>query len=497
MTILNAKADTIGTRGSCSPDAITRCRRHPLSELGSLALGSLALGSLGFGSLGCASDGVDLGGGMLAQDLSGSSRCLDTTIVEDNVRVTTQEELAALEGCEEIRGDLNIQMFADADLAPLHALRVVEATLTIGSSTQDLLSSEQYSDQDLLQQIEDREAPLRGQWLASLAGLESLELIGSLHVFHTAITDLLPLARVRRIGGGVSAMTVWSAPPGDVYLYGNPRLEDLNGLDGASGVQQLQLVANASLQSLDGFAPEPVFQILNVGDCLALVNIDALANVTGIQMLNLDGTGLVDLDALSTLQDASDSLFVQNNPALVDASGLGNLVQSQSVLFSNNAALKVLPVFSNLSFIPDILTIRDNPELEELNLDFAFALPMSLDVGGELYSLGTDLINIGSNAKLRRVTFAPVSSEVVGLHAAQVVRLEQNPSLAQLDFGGLQRADLLYIAQNTALTEVILGDLATVDKLVVTNNPSLDASVFDPVRTFERTSSGNASEAAP
>jgi hypothetical protein len=496
MTILNAKAHTIDTRGPCSAAAVTRRRLHRFrSGLGSLVRGSLASGTL---ALACTSDGVDLGGGMLAQDLSGGSRCQDTTIVEDNVRVTTPEELAALEGCEEIRGDLSIQMFADADLAPLHALRVVDATLTFGSSAQALLTAEQFSDEALLQQIEEREAPLRGEWLASLAGLESLELVGSLHVFHTGITDLLPLVRLRRIGGGVSGRSLIDTQLGEIYFQGNPELQDLAGLDGARGVQQLELVANASLLSLDGFAPEPEFQVLNVLDCPALADIDALANVTSIEILSLDGTGLADLGGLSALAGAWGSASVLNNPALVDASGLDNLVQSQSILFSNNAVLKILPAFSSFSFVPDIITIRDNPELEELSLDFGTALTVSAGVGiDEYYALSADIIDVGSNAKLRRVTFAPLVAEFFGLQAVQLVRLEQNPSLARVDFGGLGRADVLSIDQNPALTEVLLGSLATVDRLVVTNNPSLDASAFDPVRTFERISRGNASDAAP
>jgi hypothetical protein len=180
----------------------------------------------------------------------------------------------------------------------------------------------------------------------------------------------------------------------------------------------------------------------------------------------------------------------------VDAGGLGNVRQSLSVLFANNAALKILPAFSSREFVPDIITIRDNPELLEVNLDFGFASTRSVVVGGEPYALGADVIAIGNNAKLRSVTFAPFVSEIFGLHAAQIVRLEQNPGLVHLDFGGLQRADILSIDQNPALTEVLLGELATVDTLRVTNNSSLDASVFDPVRTFERTATGNASDAA-
>jgi hypothetical protein len=466
--------------------------RRPLPWLGK-ALGPLAIGSSSLVSFACASEGVDLGGGRLAQDLSRGSRCLDSTVLDGDVRVTSQEEVAALEGCEEIRGELNVQLFADADLSPLHALRVVDSTLVLGSSAQALLSPDELSDPELVQQIEERELALRGQWLSSLAGLESLEIIGGLGVFETAITDLLPLAGLRSIGRSVSG----TLSSGEIYFFGNPRLRDMTGLDGASGVQQLELVDNAALQSLDGFAPEPVFEVLNVFNCPALADIDALMAVTGIQIVNLENTGVTDLNALSALEGAFDSLYVIDNVSLVDASGLGNVRESRSVLFQGNTALRILPSFSSYDFAPDLIIIRDNPELEEVDLDLRLALASSVEVGDEFQPLSMDFISVSNNAKVRSVTFAPFVSDVFGLHAAQIVRLDQNPSLTLLDFGGFERADVLFIDQNPALTEVILGSLATVDTLEITDNPSLDASVFDPVRTFERISTGNANDLAP
>jgi hypothetical protein len=236
----------------------------------------------------------------------------------------------------------------------------------------------------------------------------------------------------------------------------------------------------------------PTLAVVNVMDARALTDIDALAAVKNIDFVNLDGTGLIDLDAFSTLESADSSLFVLNNAALVDATGVGNIQSSQSILFDSNAVLRTLPAFSSVNLLPDLVTITGNPELEELSLDFAFATSQGFEVGEEYVPLSMDLIRIGNNAKLRSIALATNFAEVFGLHAAQIVALENNASLTQVDFGGLQRADVLSIDQNPALAEVVLGDLDTVDSLRVTGNAALDATVFAPVRTFERRSSGNA-----
>jgi hypothetical protein len=447
---------------------------------------------LGALALGCTSEGVDLGGGLSTQALTSDSRCADSPVIEDNVRVTSQEELAALEGCEEIRGDLSIQLFADADLAPLSALRAVESTLVIGSSAEDLLSSEELEDEALLQSIADREEQLRGTWLTSLAGLESLESVGGLLVGQTGVVDLAPLAQLRRIGGGASAPALAGFEPGELYLFDNPLLRDLDGLENASGVVRLEITFAPALESLGALPLGPTLAVFNVLDAPALTDIDALATVKNIDILSLDGTGVTDLHAFSALESADSSLFVLNNAALADASGLGGIQQSQSILFDNNALLKTIPTFSSLNRLPDLVMIKGNPELEQLTLDLELTTTNGLEVSGDFLSLSMGILQIQNNAKLRSVALAENFSESFGLHAAQIVTLDNNASLARIDFGGLQRADVLSIDQNPALTEVALGELATVDSLRVTGNAALDASVFAPVRTFERRSSGNA-----
>jgi hypothetical protein len=447
-------------------------------------------------SLGCTSDAVDLGGGVVTQELSSGSRCAESPIIDDNVLVTSQEELAALEGCEEIDGELNIQMFADADLTPLHELRAVASTLVLGSSAQNFLSEEDFQNAELLQAITDRESPLLGTWLDSLEGLESLERVGGLMIADTGLTDLAPLAQLERIDGSASAPSLSDYSPGELYLLRNPALRDLTGLEGASGVRDLELYFNEGLLSLSGFVPGPTLHFLDILDTPSLTDIDALANVTSIGGLVLSGTGLADLDALSALATI-DSIDIENNPALADVSGLDNLQGSGQVVFSGNAALKALPSFSKFYYPPLTVTVTDNPELEELNLDLQLSNATFVEVGSGLHVSSTELIRVVNNAKLRSVVFAPSVGEKFGLKATQVVALEKNASLTRVDFGGLQRADVLSIDENPVLSEVTLGDLANVDSLEVTDNPALDASVFAPVSTFERTSSGNAAELVP
>lgn len=129
MTSSNVHLARPSACGSLAP--VPRRARFRLNAPRGVLLRALALG--------CTSEGVDLGGGLSTRALTGDSRCVDSPIIEGSVRVTSQEELAALQGCEEIRGDLEVQLFPDADLTPLGSLRVVESVLVLGDSALDLV----------------------------------------------------------------------------------------------------------------------------------------------------------------------------------------------------------------------------------------------------------------------------------------------------------------------------------------------------------------------
>jgi len=69
----------------------------------------------------------------------------------------------------------------------------------------------------------------------------------------------------------------------------------------------------------------------------------------------------------------------------------GGVLQSQSILFDNNAVLRRLPAFSSMNMLPDLVTITSNPELEELRLDFALASSIGVEVGGEILPMPAPL----------------------------------------------------------------------------------------------------------
>src|SRR3954451_9495408 len=92
----------------------------------------LGFASLCVCALACGGNGVSLGSGEPGVQSTPNPACVDG-IVHDNVTTTSQTEIDALEGCEEINGDLWIVGFAGIDLRPLHALRVVHSNLTVGA----------------------------------------------------------------------------------------------------------------------------------------------------------------------------------------------------------------------------------------------------------------------------------------------------------------------------------------------------------------------------
>jgi hypothetical protein len=459
-------------------------------------LGCGAITSLAALAIGCSSDGVDLGGGLLTQTLERGARCQDSTLVEGNVFVANQQDLEDLEGCEEIRGDLTIQMFADANLTPLHALSVVDGGFKLGESPINALSDEQRADSEIVNETVLLEGALRGTWLATLEGLESLERAGALALMDTAVRDLLPLSQLRGIGGAsVSPDSIFQS--NELVIQGNPLLRDLTGLERVRGVTELQIGFNGALESLAGLTLGPELTLLSVFEEPALTDIDAVSTVRAVGALALNTVGVTHLDALSGLQVVEREISIANNPDLVDVTGLGNVQQAEFLELLNNATLERLPSFRSYFVPPDIIFIADNPELEELTFDFFQSSTDAFLVGEELISISTGGMTIRNNAALRRVAIPAAPNESLGVSSMQVVAFERNPSLAEIDFGGLSRADLLTILQNPALGRVNLGDLARVDTLQITDNPALDTSVFDPVSTFERIESGNAPIATP
>jgi hypothetical protein len=432
----------------------------------------------------CGREGVDLGGGSISQTLARGERCAASTALEEDVVVSGQQDLDALAGCEEIRGNLIVRIFPGADLTPLSSLRVVEGQFALGVE-QDWDSILGFLISDRL----DTELELiRAGWVASLDGLQALERVGALFLRGLPDADLTALSSLRSVGGNLAG-----GFRGQVFLQQNQNLHDLAGLEGVAEIRGLVITLSPELVSLNGLDAS-LLQAVSLYTSPKLSEIGVFAPLTGLDSLTLFEIGVRDLDAFSELQSVSTALYVSGNPALVDASGLGGLLAAEQVAFLDNPELVTLPSFVQFVTQPSTISIQNNSKLGSVVLDFANALTTTYNIGGfpaeevddAPFELGMDVIDIRNNASLQSIAIP------AGLTKALLVLNTDNPSLTSIDLGSLRELGQLSIDANDVLATVDTGALERVDVLQIRDNPRLSPAVFDAVQTFSREISGNA-----
>ncbi|HTV19296.1 MAG TPA: hypothetical protein VMG12_11510, partial [Polyangiaceae bacterium] len=173
----------------------------------------------------------------------------------------------------------------------------------------------------------------------------------------------------------------------------------------------------------------------------------------------------------------TNQLSVDNNTALLDASGIGALGSATELTIAANPLLRVFPALPNLTYVK-FLTVVSNG-FETLALDLPALQPDERFFGGRNVPLSAAMVDIGYNPNLTTITTP------AGFPAVQYFNIGHNDSLTDVDFGTLERADLLSLEANPLLQNVTTGSLATVDRLELTNNPLLDPGAFAAVRTFD------------
>jgi hypothetical protein len=343
-------------------------------------------------------------------------RCFSYGSIDD------QAALDALEGCDVIEADLSIA-FPTADLRPLHALRRVGGNLLLTG----------------------RPASGGEPGMESLEGLEQLEEVGGTLMLETlAAPTLAPLANLRRVGRVVDAGFI----QGELYVRNMPNLRNLEGLQNLEFERTvLGVGGNVNLESL-----EPLVFPRDMGPGRLLVqqnpklsNLGDFGSVESLEYLELQGTALTNLDALSSLRRVL-VLQVWSNPELIDASGLARLESTHLFTFGETARVETLPDFEQM--------------------------------------VGAGLVSISSNAALVELPAFPRLGQLAGDWSGQLI-VEDNPSLVELGgFQVLESADAVSIRRNASLTRVDLPALRDVRQgLVITSNPALDAASLSPLAT--------------
>jgi hypothetical protein len=432
------------------------------------ALGRFSLLSFAAGIAACSSERVSLGDREAGLDGPEEAAC-DGGVVSGSVEATTQAQIDALAGCEEIVGNLII--YGELDLLPLASLRVVRGDLHIAPN--------------------DQAYPEGG---ASLTGLDSLEQVSSLHLYSISDADLSALAGLTRVQ--VDPLSPWDEG-GDIDIQGCDNLTDLTGLGGLREWSRLSLQGNASLSSLRGIGTPPEWATLVVMGSPALRDISALAPLRYMEAFLLFGTGVERLDGLNL--EIVRSLDFRDNASLVNLDGLNGLTSLRHLTLYGNPALEELPAMPELQRILEGVQIVSNAELRTIP-PYAASAAGEINLGGWAFNPADNpdsvssefmVFEVGNNPKL---THLSVPS---GLRRGQYIGIYDNPSLVELDMSSVEKLDMLSLRNNVALPGVAIDALQTVDDLVVTGNAALPSSTFDDVATFTRELSGNAGDAAP
>jgi len=342
-----------------------------------------------------------------------SSLCAGTDTYRGSVRITNAADLATLEGCRTIIGDLSIVTFAAENLEPLRSLEVVRGDLAINGFS------------------------------GLLEGLNSLESVNNLILESIDTPTLSPLGRLTDIGSQIGG--------GELYISATPNLRNLNGLGSVTGAVRITLQHNSALDSLAGLEFPPVLERLTLLDNPNLQNVATLG-IVEIDTLEIEQTGITSLRGLGTLREVG-TLALVNDPLLASIAELF-LLERVRVWYIQELPLSTLPVLPKLSSATQIL-IQNNQSLADIDSLASIGFISELDV-------------IGNPSLLRLPSFP-------NLTTLQEVHIRENQSLTVgPDFPNATRAEFISIIENPALTSLLgFRTIESVRAVDISKNPLL------------------------
>jgi hypothetical protein len=418
----------------------------------------------------CSADVVSLGEREEENAVPSNSRCQASTTLEGSVRVESQEQLDALEGCEVITGDLDIVAFPAASFRSLHALTRVDGHVQVGGHTPEPPGDGRSAGEWVFSEDYEVYQASIVDWLPSLEGLEHLERVGALSIA-APVSSLLPLSGLRHIDTGSLEVS-------------SDGLASLAGLEAVRGVDSLY-VDGAELRDISAVRLQEVMLRLAIHAPIAELDASELKYADWIELMY---TELEDLDALENLQDAG-AVHIIGNLRLRHMEGLNRLRNVHELAVQDNDQLEHMGDFASLVTL-DSLDIQDNVELTQLPSFPSYRLGEAAVADPEggpewLYFGNIQQISLSGNDSLRRFAMPD------RWRAVTFVRIS-GTSLEAVDFVNVRSIGTLIIDGNPLLTDVNLGALASVPDLRIESNHALSPTAFDGVQTVQRQIAGNA-----
>ena len=309
-------------------------------------------------------------------------------------------------------------------------------------------------------------------------------------VFRDPALEALIRERLSRPEGAIRTNELWdmealSLPQETVstedlaYFRGLIRLtvRDTDGLDysflrGLEALRYLE-IDNCALESkdLEAISACPMLEVLILTDC-GLTNVDVLASLSGMRILNLDYNNITSIDRLTALTTL-DELHLRDNalttiPSMQPFTGMRTLDLSHNLLGSV-AELSTCPSIEELDLsynkLTSILALANLPNLRILDAShnsIADVSPLASCVKLEELRITDNQLEqidvFDQNAVIReiyvdnnRITRAPLFPEVCAL---ELFSANRNALVSLDNLAGLPTLNYVYADYNEALSDV-------------------------------------------
>lgn len=169
---------------------------------------------------------------------------------------------------------------------------------------------------------------------------------GDLRISTPELSDLSAFSGLRTVSGKLE-------------IAGNPRLDDLSGLERLEEVGALSIHDNAELDDLSGVQGLRQVSSVAIHDNAELASLRGLEGLTRVDALVIEHNGLYQATGLSNLTEVG-ALVVEGNAKLNSLQGLRSLSRARSVQIRNNPRLCARGMLPALARVEQDLTISEN-----------------------------------------------------------------------------------------------------------------------------------------
>lgn len=260
---------------------------------------------------------------------SGNREC-PGGVFEGSLFITSLSETARLRGCTRITGDLNISILDAAEVTGLESLEIVDGTLTVGPS---------FDEMGFISPIK------------SLSGLARVRQANGLKLWALSVPSLRELASLREVR---------------TLEIGNlDQLGDLAGLENLSW-QLASIMENDQLRSVQGLNVPATVDGIQIGTNQVLRDIGNLATLqTAGSVMLQQLPALTELKGLSGLREVQAILSISDCTGLIDLSGIGAFKTTGTIEIVRNTQLRSLNGLKVMGQ-PEMVIIEDSPTLTDL-----------------------------------------------------------------------------------------------------------------------------------